>query len=726
MANVCRVKADVEGREFSIETGRLAKQADGAVLAQYGETAVLVTAVVSKDSREEADFFPLTIDVEEKMYAAGKFPGGFVKRETRPGEKATLTARLIDRPLRPSFPKGFCNDVQIIITVLSADQVNSPDVLALNAASAALTISKIPFNGPIGAVRVGKIGDNWLINPTFQDIINSELDIVVAGTKEAILMVEGGAKFVPEDIALEALTRGHDAVRRIIDTQLELREEHEKINGPIEKMSFESLKINPELEKEVRVFITSRIAEAIKIKKKEESEEALSEIRKEAIEKFKDHTSLEPESSDIAYEGVAGEVEELAKKSKLLKAQVNAIFKTVEKEEFVKLVLEEKRRPDGRKTNEIRPISCEVGLLPRAHGSGLFTRGQTQVLTVLTLGTASDAQTIDNLDIEESRRFLHQYNFPPFSVGEIGFLRGPKRRDIGHGALAERALLPVIPSGEDFPYTARLVSEVLESNGSSSMASVCGSTLALMDGGVNIKAPVAGIAMGLVLKDNKFEVLTDIQGIEDHIGDMDFKVAGTAEGITAFQMDIKVPGVNKEILEAALNQAKEARLYILDKINSAIGKPREEMSAHAPRIISFKVPTDKIREIIGPGGKIIRGIIEETGVSIDIEDDGTVFIAGKDVEMSDRAKRYIDQIVEEIEVGNKYLGIVTRVTNFGAFVEITPGKEGLIHISRLSDKRVEKVEDVVNVGDKVKVEVYEVDRQNRINLTLLGLVTLNK
>jgi polyribonucleotide nucleotidyltransferase len=724
MRNVCKVKADVGGSEFSVETGRLAKQADGAVMVRYGDSVVLVTAVMSKEAREEVSFFPLTIDVEERMYAAGKFPGGFVKRETRPGERAILTARLIDRPLRPTFPKGFRNDVQVIATTLSADQINPLDVLALNGASAALTISKIPFNGPIGAIRIGKNGDNWLINPSFQDLVDSELDIVVAGTKDAILMVEGGAKFVPEDVILEALIRGHEAVKEMVDLQLELKKEYEKVSGGlIEKISFESLKVDSELEKEIRSFITSRMAESIQIKEKEESEAIRSEIRKETIEKFKDYghgvsggamPEIQEDLDQIELTGLV----------KNLKAQINSIFNAVEKEEFSKLVLEEKKRPDGRKLNEIRPINCEVGLLPRTHGSGLFTRGQTQVLTSLTLGTASDAQIIDNLDIEESRRFLHQYNFPPFSVGEIGFMRGPKRRDIGHGALAEKAMLPVIPSIDDFPYTVRLVSEVLESNGSSSMASVCGSTLALMDGGVKIKAPVAGVAMGLVFRDDKFEVLTDIQGIEDHIGDMDFKVAGTAEGITAFQMDMKVFGVSKEILEAALKQAKEARLFILEKINKAISAPREEMSTYAPRIISFKVPQDKIREIIGPGGKVIRGIIEETGVNIDIEDDGTVFIAAKDLNDGEKAKKYIDQIIKEIEAGSKYIGTVTRTTNFGAFVEITPGKEGLIHISRLSDKRVEKVEDVVKVGDKVNVEVIEVDKQNRVNLSLISLVTL--
>lgn len=717
MRNVCRVKADVRGQEFSIETGKMAKQADGAVMVRYGDSVVLVTAVMAKEAREEVNFFPLTIDVEERMYAAGKFPGGFVKRETRPGERATLTARLIDRPLRPTFPKGFCNDVQIIATTLSADQVNPLDILALNGASAALTISKIPFNGPIGAVRIGKNGDNWLINPTFQDLIDSELDIIVAGTKDAILMVEGGARFVPEDVVLEALMRGHEAVKEMVDLQLELKKECEKVNNePIEKISFESLKIDSELEKEIRSFITLRMAESIRVKEKEESEALRSVIRKETIEKFKDYVFSEESLDQI----------ELVGSVKNLKAQINLIFSAVEKEEFSKLVLEEKKRPDGRKTNEIRPISCEVGLLPRTHGTGLFTRGQTQVLTALTLGTASDAQIIDNLDIEESRRFLHQYNFPPFSVGETGFMRGPKRRDIGHGALAEKAILPVIPSIDDFPYTIRLVSEVLESNGSSSMASVCGSTLALMDGGVKIKAPVAGVAMGLVFRDNKFEILTDIQGIEDHIGDMDFKVAGTAEGITAFQMDMKVFGVSREILEVALKQAKEARLFILEKIDKAISAPREEMSAYAPRIISFKVPRDKVREIIGPGGKVIRGIIEETGVNIDIEDDGTVFIASKGLENGEKAKKYIDQIIKEVEAGSKYLGTVTRTTNFGAFVEITPGKEGLIHISRLSDRRVEKVEDVVKVGDKVNVEVIEVDKQNRVNLSLIGLATSNK
>lgn len=683
---------ELDGKTFTIETGKLAKQASGAVTVRCEDTVVLVTAVSSESTREGLDFLPLTVDVEERMYAAGKIPGGYFKREGRPSEDAILNARLVDRPLRPSFPEGFRNETQIIITTLSVDLVNPPDVLAIIGASAALSISDIPFNGPIGAVRVGKIGERWVINPTFQELDVSALDILVAGNREAILMVEAGAKEVSEEEVHQALNEAHAAIKKLIDLQ-------EALARKVNPVKFEIVPpaIDAELEKEVKERTGPGLKTALKITDKSKRKQALKELEEKILA-------------------------ELAEK---YPEQENAIKKIIDKEEkreIRRMILEEDLRADGRKTTEVRPISSEVGVLPRTHGSGLFTRGETQVLSVLTLGSVGEEQHLDGLGVEESKRFMHHYSFPPFSVGEAFPLRGPKRRDIGHGALAERALLAVIPEEADFPYTIRIVSEVLESNGSTSMASVCASSLALMDAGVPVKGSghVAGVAMGLVAEEGRYKILTDILGIEDALGDMDFKVAGTAKGITALQMDIKLKsGISSEVMKEALERAREGRLHILAKMDEAVSAPRQSLSEFAPRMITLKIPQDKIREVIGSGGKVIRGIIEETGAKIDIEDDGTVFIASKDEEGGEKARQIIEQIIKEVQVGEKYMGTVTKTTTFGAFVELIPGKEGLVHISKLAPYRVRAVEDVVNVGDKILVEVVEIDRQNRINLAVV-------
>jgi len=681
------VIAEIElgGKMISLEAGKYARQADGAVMVSCEGTMVLVTAVGADEPREGIDFFPLTVDVEERMYAAGKIPGGFIKREGRPSEKSILTARLIDRPIRPSFPEGFRNEVQIIATILSVDQINPPDILAIIGASAALTISDIPFKGPLGAVRIGRVGERWIINPTFQELEQSDLDLVMAGSRETILMVEAGAKEVSEEVILEALEFGHQAIKKLIDFQEEFKA---RVGVPKREVSLQL--IEPKLEEDVRAYATEKIAEALRHVDKLEREKAIDEIKDETIEKL--ITLYEEREADISQ-----------------------VLSKIEKEQVRKMILEEGRRCDGRSLEEIRPITCDVAILPRTHGSALFSRGQTQVLSVVTLGAIGEEQRIDGLGIEESKRFLHHYNFPPFSTGETGFMRGPKRRDIGHGALAERALLPLLPDELHFPYTIRAVSEVLESNGSTSMASVCGSSLALMDAGVPIKSHVAGIAMGCVKEKDKVSILTDILGMEDAFGDMDFKVAGTAKGITALQMDVKAE-IDLEILRPALAQAKEARLFILKKMEEKISRPREELSPFAPRIITLKVSPDKIGDIIGTGGKTIRSIIDETKAIIDIEDDGTIYIAAKEVTAGERARELIERITAEVKVGEKYMGTVDKTTNFGAFVEILPGKEGLVHISRLAKRGVRDVEKVVKVGDKILVEVIEIDRQNRINL----------
>ncbi|NPV28261.1 MAG: polyribonucleotide nucleotidyltransferase [Firmicutes bacterium] len=683
------------GRLLSMEIGKVAKQANGAVLTRYGDTVVLVTATVSKEPREGIDFFPLLVDYEERLYAVGKIPGGFIKREGRPSEKAILTARLIDRPIRPLFPEGFRNDVQVVATVLSVDQDCPPDITAMLGASTALSISDIPFAGPIGGVIVGRVDGEFVINPTLAQSEKSEMHLVVAGTKEAVLMVEAGAKEVPEDVILEGIEFGH----QIIQETIKFQEEIVRAVGK-EKLVIPVYKVEPEIEEAVRAYLADKISAAVRNPDKLARQEAIDKLEEETAAYF---SEIYPEQ---------------------IKA-VKEVFTKVLKETVRQMILEERTRPDGRSLAEIRPISCEVGILPRTHGSGLFTRGQTQVLTVATLGAVSDEQILDDLGVEESKRYLHHYNFPPYSVGETRPIRGPGRREIGHGALAERALEPVLPKEDVFPYTIRLVSEVLESNGSTSMASVCGSTLALMDAGVPISAPVAGIAMGLVTDsdNNRFAILSDIQGIEDALGDMDFKVAGTRKGITALQMDIKVKGVSQEILQQALDQAREGRLFILEKMLEVIPEPRKELSPYAPRIITMMIDPDKIRDVIGPAGKTIRKIIEETGVQIDIEDDGRIFIAATDAESGQRAVHIIECLTQDVEVGRIYMGKVVRLMDFGAFVEIIPGvlglpgKEGLVHISQLDERRVSRVRDVLKEGDEILVKVIEIDKQGRINLS---------
>lgn len=677
---------DLAGRKMSIEYGKLAKQASGAVLVRYGDSAVLSTVTVAKKP-SPLSFFPLTVNYEEKLYAVGKIPGGFIKREGRPSEKATLTSRLIDRPIRPLFPEGFRNEVQIVNTVLSVDQDCSTEVAAMIGTSAALSISEVPFNGPIGGVIVGRVDGELIINPTVEQMEKSDINLTVAGTYDAINMVEAGAKEVPEEIMLEAIMRGHDEIRKIV-------EEIRKIAAEVgkEKMEVELQVVDPEIEAAVKEYAQARLIEAVRIEEKQARYDAIDAINDEAKEHF---AEIYPEQ-----EGVVDEV-----------------LHDIVKDEVRRLITHDKVRPDGRKLDEIRPISCEVELLPRTHGSGLFTRGQTQVLSVCTLGALGDVQILDGLGLEESKRFMHHYNFPPYSVGEARPLRAPGRREIGHGALGERALEPVIPGDDVFPYTIRLVSEVLESNGSSSQASICASTLAMMQAGVPIKAPVAGIAMGLVKDGEHMTILTDIQGMEDHLGDMDFKVAGTREGVTALQMDMKIEGINRDVLEQALNQARDGRLFILDKMEAAIPAPREELSTFAPKITIMRINPEKIRDVIGPSGRIINKIIEETGVKIDIEQDGRVYIASPDAAANAKAKKIIEDIVREVEVGQVYEGTVKRIEKFGAFVELFAGKDGLVHISQLAEERVGKVEDVVAIGDKLRVKVTEIDNQGRVNLS---------
>jgi len=693
--DVRSVRFEVGGKEWTIETGKLAKQANAAVTVRYGETVVLVTATASDQPREGIDFFPLTCDFEERLYAAGKIPGGFFKREGRPGEKAILTARLMDRPIRPLFPKGFRNDVQVIATTLSADQIHPPDVAAVVGASAALSLSDIPWGGPIGCVRVGLVDGQFVVNPTLQQIENeSQLDLVVAASDDAIIMVECGADEVPEDRMLEALELAHGECRKVVAA---IRDLVARAGKPKREVPLATP--DPELAREVREAAEARLDAALrhpdKLRREEETQRVVQEVTQQLAERYPDRLQ-----------------------------EVSNLLLDLQKELVRRMILREGVRPDGRTPTQIRPLYIEVGLMPRTHGSALFQRGQTQVLTLCTLGTGEDEQILDDLGIVESKRFMHHYVFPPYSVGEVRPLRGPGRREIGHGALAERALARMIPPEEAFPYTIRLVSEVLESNGSTSMASVCGSTLALMDAGVPIKAPVAGIAMGLITgEDGRMAILTDIQGIEDAMGDMDFKVAGTREGITALQMDIKVPGLTREVLQQALEQARQARLAILDAMLRVLPAPRSDLSPYAPRLLTIHINPEKIREVIGPGGKVINKITSETGVKIDIEQDGRVIIASTDPEAAQKAVRMIQDIVREVEVGQTYLGRVTRLVNFGAFVEVLPGKEGLVHISELADRRVDKVEDVVKVGDEILVRVKEIDSLGRINLTRRGLTS---
>jgi polyribonucleotide nucleotidyltransferase len=680
-------KMELAGRELSFETGRIAKQASGAVLLRYGDTVALVTATAAAEPREGIDFFPMTVDYEERLYAVGKIPGGFIKREGRPTERAILTDRLTDRPIRPLFPKGFRNAVHIVTTVLSVDQDNPPEILSLIGASAALSISNIPFAGPIAAVVVGWVDGKPVINPNQEQSKESRLHLVVASTRDAVMMVEAGAAELTEDEILEAIWAGHEANADIIAVQERMVAEVGK-----DKMEVNSFSPDPEVEAQVKEYSREAIASAVRTIEKQAREAAISAAKKEALAHFAE--TFPEKEKDIRY-----------------------VFDNYVKETMRAMILSENLRPDGRKSDEIRPITCEVGILPRTHGSGLFTRGQTQVLNICTLGAPGEGQRLDGLGLDETKRYMHHYNFPPYSVGETGFMRGASRRDIGHGALAERALVNMIPSEEDFPYTIRLVSEVVESNGSTSMGSVCASTLSLMDAGVPIKKPVSGVAMGLIKENDDVAILSDIQGMEDFLGDMDFKVAGTRDGITALQMDIKIKGLSRDILSRALMQAKVGYMHIMDKMLATIPEPHEEMSPYAPRIITIHIHPDKIREVIGPGGKMINKIVAETDCDINIEPDGTIYIAAVNPEMGKKAQYMIETLVKDVVAGEMYTGKVTRVEKYGAFVEILPGKEGLVHISRLAHERVENTEDVVNVGDETPVKVIGIDDRGRIDLS---------
>lgn len=697
MDTVIRRSMQLAGRTLTLETGHLAKQASGSVLVRYGDTVVLVTATGSQEPREGIDFFPLTVDFEEKMYAAGKVPGSFLRREGRASEQATLSARLIDRPIRPLFPKGYRNDVQIVATVLCVDPDNPPDMAAMIGASCALHLSHIPFLGPIAGVHVGYVDGEIMINPNHAEREASLLDLAVAGTHEAIMMVEAGAQEVSEDIILEGILEGHKAIQALTDLIEDMRQEALEKGIAKEKIAFEPPAINPGIQAAVKEAALDDLTAALKIINKKDRDQAIAVAKDKALAQLIDRFDEEE-----------GEIKQAL--DDLTKAIVR------------RLITHDKIRPDGRALNEVRPLTCEVDLLPRTHGSAVFTRGQTQILSVVTLGSTRDNQPLDGLDDESSRRYLHHYNFPPYSVGETRPIRGPGRREIGHGVLARRALEPVIPDIEDFPYMIRVVSEAIESNGSTSMASVCGSTLSLMAAGVPIKKPVSGVAMGLIREEDQFSVLTDLQGLEDALGDMDFKVAGTVDGVTAIQMDIKIDGINKAILEQALKQAKEGRLFILDTMLKCIDAPRSELSPFAPRIESFKIDVDKIKDVIGSGGKTIKKIIELTGVQIDVEEDGTVSVLSNDAQAADQAVQMIQDIVKDPEVGEIYTGKVVRIMDFGAFVNILPGKDGLVHISQLDKKRVNKVEDVVKVGDEVTVKVIEIDRMGRINLSRKALL----
>ena len=683
---------ELGGRTLTIEYGKMAKQANGAVLVRYGDTVVLVTATASSAPREGVDFFPLTVDYEEKMYAAGKIPGGFIKREGRPSSDAVLCARLIDRPIRPLFPDGFRNDVQIVATVLSVEQDNPPEIAAMIGASCALTVSDIPFMGPIAGVRVGYVDGAFVINPTEAQRAVSELNLTVAGSHDAVMMVEAGANELSEEIVLDAILFGHAEIRRLVEFQNDIRSACGK-----EKIVPAIFAVSEELESKVRAYAEERLDAATRNSDKLARDADIAAIKAETVEHF---------------------IEEYPDAAK----EIAQILYKIEKGIVRHMITHEKIRPDGRALDEVRPVSCEVGILPRTHGSGLFTRGQTQVLTVTTLGSIGDEQIIDGLGPETTKHYLHHYNFPGYSVGEARPMRSPGRREIGHGALAERALFPMIPSIEDFPYTIRLVSEILESNGSSSMGSVCGSTLSLMCAGVPIKRPVSGVAMGLVRDGDDYSILTDIQGMEDALGDMDFKVAGTTKGITAIQMDIKIAGITRDILASALAQAKQGRAFILEKMLACIDKPAAELSPYAPRVEVITIDIDKIRDVIGTGGKVVRKIIDETGVDVDIHEDGNIFITSPNMDAMDRACKMIEDIVREVEVGEVYTGRVTRFLKFGAFVELLPGKEGLCHISQLAKHRVESVEDVVKIGDQLEVKVIEIDEKGRINVSHKALL----
>ena len=685
---------------FELIFGKVAEQANGACIIKAGDSTVLVTAVAAERPRDGIDFFPLTCEYQEKMYAVGKIPGGYIKREGRSSDHATLTSRMIDRPIRPLFPEGYLNEVQVIATVFSSDSDYDTSILSMVGSSAALSVSDVPFNGPTGAVSVGYINGEYIINPNEKQREESQLDLTVAGTKEAIMMVEAGANELSEAIMLEAILFGHEEIKRICEFLEQIQSEI-----GIEKKPFEPIPVDEGLKNNITEILSGRLTSALQSSDKMERQDNLNALEEELIEKLVSEDNEDKET---------------------LTLDIKSIFDSMMKAEVRRLITDEHIRPDGRQMTEIRSLSAEVKFIPKVHGSGLFKRGQTQVLTIATLGSPSDIQYIDGMTDEElTKRYIHHYNFPPFSVGDTRPLRGPGRREIGHGRLAERALEPVLPSVETFPYTIRVVSEVLSSNGSSSMGSVCGSTLSLMDAGVPIKAPVAGIAMGLIKENNNIAILTDIQGLEDHLGDMDFKVAGTTEGITALQMDIKIDGIDRSVLETALSDAKVARLRILDVMTDAISAPRDEIAPNAPRLLTIDVHPDKVREVIGSGGKVINGIIDKTGVKIDIEDDGHITITAVDQESGDAAIKMIENIVHEPEVGEVYLGKVTRIMNFGAFAEFSNGKEGLIHISQIAHERVNKVEDVLKIGDEVMVKIMEIDEKGRVNLSRKALLPNN-
>ncbi len=684
---IYRATAEIGGREFAIELGRVARQADGAAYITYGDTVILATACAQKHPREGIDFFPLTVDYRENTYAAGKIPGGFFKREGRNTEKETLTCRLIDRPLRPLFPEGYQCETQVVALVLSADRENDPDVMSITGASTALYCSSIPFETPIAAVRIGIADGEFVVNPKISSLKESSLNLTVAGSEDAIVMVEAGADEISEEKMAEALDFAHEIIRQLIGLQKEL---YQQIN-PVKREVIKPV-VDSEEYSRIQEQFSQKISDALHVEGKLASYVALDEVKKEIQETV-------PEE----------EVERRSEAGKIYKQLMERIFRSE--------ILDRSLRPDGRQFNEIREISAEVSVLPRTHGSAIFTRGETQALVTATLGTADDEQRLDTLEGESSKRFMLHYNFPPFSVGEVKFLRGPGRREIGHGALAERSILRVMPDEEKFPYTVRVVSDILESNGSSSMATVCGGIMSLMDAGVPIKAPVAGVAMGLVKEGDKYAILSDIAGAEDHYGDMDFKVAGTEKGITSLQMDIKIGGITREIMGEALSQAKEGRLHILGKMAESLAAPRSEISPHAPRIVTIQIPKDKIGGVIGPGGKIIRSIIEETGVKIDIEDDGKVNIASTDTDSAQKAIQIIENLVKEAEVGKKYLGTITRLVDFGAFVEILPGTEGLLHISEVADYRVEDINDELSLDEQVMVKVISIEPPNRIRLS---------
>ncbi|WP_304339997.1 polyribonucleotide nucleotidyltransferase [Metaclostridioides mangenotii] len=683
-------KMDFAGRELSVEIGKICELSSGSCIVRYGDSMVMVNASKSSKPRAGIDFFPLSVDFEEKLYSVGKIPGGFLKREGKPSEKAVLTSRLIDRPIRPLFPNGFRNDVQVVATVLSVDQDCTPDIMAMIGSSISLSISEIPFNGPTGSVCVGLVDGVFVVNPNVEQREKSSMHLVVSGTKDAIMMVEAGADEVPDDVMLQAILFAHTEIKKVVEFIEGIVAEVGK-----EKLDIELHCVNEDIDKAVRDFATDKMSAAVKTVEKMERQEKMDLVKEETLGHFAEKIE--------DFEDFQSDIEE--------------VLQSIIKEEVRKSIVHDNLRPDNRKPEEIRPIWSEIGMVPRTHGSAIFTRGQTQVLNIATLGALGDVQKLDGLDEEENKRYMHHYNFPAYSVGEARPSRGPGRREIGHGALAERALVPVIPSKEDFPYAIRLVSEVLSSNGSTSQASVCGSTLSLLDAGVPIKDMVAGIAMGLIKQDGKVAVLSDIQGMEDHLGDMDFKVAGTEHGVTAIQMDIKIAGIDEEVLRRALAQAKEGRIHILNEMRKTISAPKSELSPYAPKIVKMMIDPDKIRDVIGPGGKVITKIIDETGVKIDIEQTGEVFISGIDAEMIAKAQELINNIVVEPEVGQVYKGKVSRIMNFGAFIEILPGKEGLLHISHIAHERVAKVEDVLNIGDEVEVKVTEIDEKGRVNLS---------